>query len=322
MVSIVIPVYNVMKYLNGCLESIKAQTYEDWECILIDDGSTDNSGYICDEYSERDSRFKVFHIPNGGVGNARNLGIEKISGKWVAFIDSDDTISPTYIESLVDAAENYNSDLTVTRYSIENENTSQIKDYNFIPGFFLRQEMGTFFLKQTHHFFYSSCYKLYKAEILLKNPIRFATDINLGEDLLFSTSFLSYITSVAFINGGKYCYLQHKGSLIQRERKFTETYSLYQQFLNIYSKEIYGRFSKAMDLYLGRELVTLLELVLTGMDSLPINNRKKILKQLDYKFYKKYKECISWKEWIMKQLLIFRFSKSYLYLRTKALQKA
>lgn len=100
-ISIIVPVYNVEKYLRKCLDSISAQTFTDWECLLIDDGSPDNSGAICDEYAVKDSRFKVFHKPNGGVSSARNLGLDMASGEWVTFIDSDDIIAITYLENLV-----------------------------------------------------------------------------------------------------------------------------------------------------------------------------------------------------------------------------
>lgn len=92
LISIIVPVYNAEKYLNRCVDSITAQTFTDWECLLIDDGSTDKSPAICDEYTKRDSRIRVFHSKNGGVSAARNKGIRNAMGKWISFIDSDDYI--------------------------------------------------------------------------------------------------------------------------------------------------------------------------------------------------------------------------------------
>ncbi len=89
-ISIIVPVYNVEKYLKECIESILSQTYKNIEIILIDDGSTDNSGKICDEYLKKDSRVKVIHKENGGLSDARNTGIEIASGKYIGFVDSDD----------------------------------------------------------------------------------------------------------------------------------------------------------------------------------------------------------------------------------------
>ena len=94
LISIIIPVYNVEDYIRPCLDSILAQTYTNFEAILVDDGSKDGSGRICDEYAEKDSRFIVVHKENGGVSSARNKGLEIAKGEWVLFCDSDDTLYP------------------------------------------------------------------------------------------------------------------------------------------------------------------------------------------------------------------------------------
>lgn len=99
-ISIIVPVYNVDRFLCVCLNSIRNQTFTDWECLLIDDGSLDKSGHICDEYALKDDRFKVFHKSNGGASSARNLGIDKARGEWITFVDADDFISSTFIEGL------------------------------------------------------------------------------------------------------------------------------------------------------------------------------------------------------------------------------
>ena len=92
-ISVIVPVYNVEKYLHRCVDSILAQTFNDFELLLIDDGSKDKSGAICDEYAAKDSRVRVFHKENGGVSSARNLGLENAKGDWIIFIDSDDWIA-------------------------------------------------------------------------------------------------------------------------------------------------------------------------------------------------------------------------------------
>lgn len=97
-VSIIVPVYKVEQYIRECLDSIKQQTFLDWECLLIDDGSPDNSGKICDEYAQGDARFKVFHVENGGVSRARNIGLDNMMGEWVMFVDSDDAIAKNTLE--------------------------------------------------------------------------------------------------------------------------------------------------------------------------------------------------------------------------------
>ena len=99
-ISVIVPIYNSDKYLQRCIDSILSQDFEDFELLLIDDGSTDNSGDICDKYAEKDMRVRVFHKKNGGVSSARNLGIENAKGEWVVFIDSDDWVDITMLEKL------------------------------------------------------------------------------------------------------------------------------------------------------------------------------------------------------------------------------
>lgn len=98
-ISIIVPVYNVEKYLNRCVDSILAQTYTDFELLLIDDGSTDDSGTICDEYAAKDSRIRVFHKPNGGASSARNMGLDYAKGEWIAFADADDYVMPEWLQN-------------------------------------------------------------------------------------------------------------------------------------------------------------------------------------------------------------------------------
>ena len=104
-VSIIVPVYNVEPYLRQCLDSILAQTFTDWECILVDDGSKDGSGAICDEYAEKDSRFRVVHQENKGSSAARNEGLSLSKGIYLSFIDSDDWVENNYLERLLEIAE-------------------------------------------------------------------------------------------------------------------------------------------------------------------------------------------------------------------------
>lgn len=103
-VSIIVPIYNMESHLRRCLDSIAAQTFANYECLLIDDGSTDGSPAICDEYAAADGRFRVVHTPNGGLGAARNCGLDRASGRYIANIDPDDWVEPCYLETLVCAA--------------------------------------------------------------------------------------------------------------------------------------------------------------------------------------------------------------------------
>lgn len=117
LISIVIPVYNVSEYVRECLDSVIAQTYTDIEIILVDDGSTDDSGRICDEYASRDSRIKVLHRRNGGPSVARNAALDICRGEYVTFIDADDVVSPQYIEILYKNLKKYGADISTVTYS-------------------------------------------------------------------------------------------------------------------------------------------------------------------------------------------------------------
>ena len=117
LISIIIPIYNVEKYLRMCLDSIEHQSYSNIEVLLINDGSPDSSGEICQEYVARDSRFRYFEKENGGLSDARNYGIERSSGKYITFVDSDDWVEATYIEDLYNAALDNDSEIVVSNYN-------------------------------------------------------------------------------------------------------------------------------------------------------------------------------------------------------------
>ena len=114
MISLIVPVYNAEEYLDDAVKSVWDQSFANWELLLIDDGSTDKSGEICDQFAEADHRIKVFHTENGGYNRARNIGIENASGEWVMFLDSDDYLAPDALQHMVDWSER--SDLVMALY--------------------------------------------------------------------------------------------------------------------------------------------------------------------------------------------------------------
>ena len=115
-ISIIVPVYNVDQYLENCIESILNQTFKDYELILIDDGSTDKSGEICDKYEKKDNRIKVIHKYNGGLSSARNAGLDLACGKYIGFVDSDDSIHPRMYETLYSLIKKYKADISCCNY--------------------------------------------------------------------------------------------------------------------------------------------------------------------------------------------------------------
>lgn len=147
-ISIIIPVYNVEQYLPRCIDSILAQTFTNFELILIDDGSTDSSGKICDKYSEKDSRVKVIHKENGGLSSARNVGLGNAAGKYISFIDSDDYVSSDYLEYLHSLIKKYDADVVSANYILTYSNKVNFisrKKEQLIIG---KEKILFFYLKQ------------------------------------------------------------------------------------------------------------------------------------------------------------------------------
>ncbi|MDD6812335.1 MAG: glycosyltransferase family 2 protein [Lachnospiraceae bacterium] len=164
LISIIIPVYNVEKYLTRCLESVVAQTYSNLEIILVDDGSTDNSGKVCDKYQEIDSRIKVVHKKNGGVSDARNEGIDEACGEYIAFVDSDDWVTRNYIENMYAILVKNSCDIAIcdvkrTSKGDLKKSTEKLKTYFKDEAIkqLLYQKIST-----------SACGKLYKVENFIK----------------------------------------------------------------------------------------------------------------------------------------------------------
>ena len=198
-ISVIVPVYNTEKYLHRCVDSILAQTFTDFELLLIDDGSTDGSGAICDEYAQKDSRVRVFHKENGGVSSARNLGLDNARGEWISFVDSDDWIEYSSIQNLINQGD---ADLIIGSVSIEPQgNIRNLSSKEKIEG----DELNRILTTEINNFVISSPFaKLYKNKIIKENSLRFNEELCLGEDNVFVKSYLIYALSLRCVN--KICY--------------------------------------------------------------------------------------------------------------------
>lgn len=205
LVSIVVPVYNVEKYLDACISSIRHQKYTCIEIILIDDGSTDTSGQICDEYAKKDSRIKVIHNTNRGVSNARNHGIRLATGKYITFIDSDDTISPYYLDNLITPTFNKNYDIIMCGI-----NYLFVKEHRTHSDILSKNEFLTGKIQNDYtilsRFLLSSCLKLYKLSLIKKYNIFFREEFLTAEDQIFNQDLFQYVQSYVFINKALYNY--------------------------------------------------------------------------------------------------------------------
>lgn len=207
LVSIVIPIYNVERYLQTCLDSLLLQTYTRWEALLVDDRSSDNSGNICDAYAARDGRFRVFHIPNGGVSHARNVALNHAKGEWVTFIDGDDYVANNYIETLVQPMVlGENIDLVHTGFIHVDESGTEGIEEKFKP--YVGNDMAQF-LNVFHGEVFS---KLYKRSIIEEVKLRFDTQVKVFEDLLFTFDYMAYATYYALSDATSYYYRQRSDS--------------------------------------------------------------------------------------------------------------
>lgn len=216
-ITVIVPVYNVENYLNKCLDSLINQTYKNLEIIVINDGSTDNSGEICQEYAQKDNRIIYIEKENGGLSDARNVGLDKMTGSYVTFIDSDDWVELDYVEILYKKIIEYQADISVGNYYSYNEdeeiyyfhiygNSYYEKVYDNVSIFenlYESQEMKSFAL-------ISACGKLYKAKLF--DYLRFDKG-KLGEDGYFNQKMYLSVNKVVYLNKGLYAYRQRSGSI-------------------------------------------------------------------------------------------------------------
>ena len=201
-VSVIVPVYNTEKYLHRCIDSILAQTFTDLELLLIDDGSTDNSATIWDEYAAKDSRVRVFHKENGGVSAARNVGLDNAKGKWITFVDADDWIEDNAFEYFKNT---HAEDVIVNPYFESYEGKIYVKDCASLSITSSLQKEA--FLKRYLHtgLLTTVCSKIYKRDII--GDIRFDKNIIVGEDTLF---FLNIIDRTNRISTLPYSYYNYR----------------------------------------------------------------------------------------------------------------
>ena len=201
LVSIIVPVYNVEKTIEECLNSIKNQLYTNIEVLLIDDGSPDNSGKICDLYSEKDSRFKTFHIENGGVSNARNLGLTKSTGKYIMFVDSDDIVNNDFVSKMVNKM-NQGYQIVTCGYKIFLANSN-----SFIPNTVNYNSKEKYVEDLQEGLLFNQIWnKIYLSDVIKKNNIIFDKTISIAEDWKFNIEYLKYIDSFSICNETLYNY--------------------------------------------------------------------------------------------------------------------
>ena len=246
-ISIVIPVYNVEKYLQRCLDSVLKQTYTDIEIILVDDGSTDGCGMICDEYKKKDKRIKVIHKENKGLSDARNVGIDQITGEYLVFIDSDDFVSRYYIENLWRALKQSNAEMAISGfinyYEGDNIPLEKIVEENQIKKMTTQECLKKMFYQDEIDM--SAWGKLYKSEMFcdIKYPVG-----KLNEDILVTYRLVEKSRSIAFIDNIDYMYFQRRDSIQNSTFNLKKMDAIEQmKILRAYIKKNYPQLANAID---------------------------------------------------------------------------
>lgn len=205
-VSIIIPVYNVQTVLRKCIESVKVQTFVDIEIILVDDGSTDDSGELCDVYAKDDDRIKVIHQKNEGVSSARNTGIKCSKGDFVLFVDSDDYIDMHYVENMY----MNRSNLTICGLEKRKENEEILSTLKYEwAKLTSKQEIDYVNLMQNTDFFSPYC-KLFDLHIIKSNNIMFPPNVHWGEDGIFVAEYIQYVETVNVLEYVGYYYVRYE----------------------------------------------------------------------------------------------------------------
>lgn len=235
-VSIIIPIYNVREYLQECIESVLNQTYADIEILLIDDGSEDNSSEICDKYAKQSNKIKVFHIKNGGVSNARNLGIKEASGKYIMFVDSDDVIDSQMVEKMV--ANVGSQDMAICGYwekffnkNVKHQIANIVTDIDkekAITDIFEREGYGGYLWN-----------KIFIANIIKENEIKFNKHIYMCEDLYFVINYMRFCKKIRILPECMYYYRMRKSSMIWKKEKskFESLFIAYSKIYEILKQE-------------------------------------------------------------------------------------
>lgn len=257
-ISIIVPVYNVENYLEKCIDSILNQTFKNFELILVDDGSTDRSGEICEKYKDNDSRVRVFHNINKGVSFSRNFGINKAIGNYLMFCDSDDFVSETWIEELYKYILLYpNSWINCNIYRMDYDTKEVSIIDNYLDNLAII-DISEYYKTIRLGISGSVCNKIFNKKIINKFRIYFNDSISYGEDVEFTIDYLKYTDKIIIINKPLYYYVRYKEDTLSKkyfENKLDLLKHIYiirkpfidYKYMNEFSNEYFYLFSSTLN---------------------------------------------------------------------------
>lgn len=276
LLSIIVPVYNVEKYLRNCLDSILAQDFTDYEVILVDDGSTDSSGAVCDEYAANHPAFQCIHKANGGHTSARKCGYEASKGEYIAFVDSDDWIAPHMYRKICQAIQNSYADIIFCNYIAAMPDREQVCTMPFASGFYdkarLEREIypsmiysGTFYKYGISPNLWN---KAFRRSLLKEHLMHVPNDVAVGEDALASYSCILDANSAYILDDALYYYRSNADSMSRRTipaKRLIENRKMFQTFRNVIDTTAYPCTKKQLDYYFVYQCLLTYELVFRKM---------------------------------------------------------
>lgn len=250
-ISVVVPVYNVEKYLRQCIDSILAQSFTCFELLLIDDGSSDNSGDICEEYAKKDERIRIFQQENAGVSATRNRGMNEAKGRYVAFVDSDDWVEANYLKDLYEALSDYATEGLVIEGVKKVHPNGTIEQIPLQDIQLNRSEIYQLLTELIGSGLGYSYGKLYDISLVRKNNLSFSSDISLLEDWIFLLDYAVHATFVTIKPVFNYCYRVAYSSLTLSTRKyeFEKEYILFKAYQKriVFYQQKYNLNNRQMD---------------------------------------------------------------------------
>lgn len=321
-ISVIVPVYNAEPYLRRCVDSILSQTFSDFELLLVDDGSKDQSGAICDEYADRDARVRVFHKANGGVSSARNVGLAHVRSEWITFVDADDFVRGQYLENLL-IHTGIQIDLVVSYAEVFNERGSRRENYSTKTigetGF------ESMFVENDMHGHTSPWSKLYRRSVIEDLHLRFCEGMHIGEDALFLYTFMLASREIYFSGDTDYCYFACvENSLTKRVNPLDSELLSYSNIRTIVEKLIQCRtirHPRALK-NLGWLIASYQRRVLNALYHNVVERRQRleILKKINWTHYTNYIKKDSRKERILKFLLRNEMYRLYDWIRSLSIR--
>lgn len=234
-ISIIAPVYNVEKYIDRFIKSVLKQTYSNWELILIDDGSTDDSGKICDRYASNDERIIVYHQKNSGVSTARNTGLTNCTGDYISFVDTDDWLEMDMYQCLVNSIKTYNSDMSVCDVYRVNENENIKKNAKCLENYHSLIDQ-----KDIYHTIFISSATLWN-KLFLRNAVidcRFNSKLRYGEDMIFFLDVIPNLKTASVVKEAKYNYVVNRKGNVVSSKLDNRSLEYIQNGIEVYNRMV------------------------------------------------------------------------------------